>query len=366
MPFADLPNSLTHPCARIISKEAFEDYDSIDILGNKEFGSGPFKLEEFEAGDHVIVKRFDDYFKEDLPYLDSIEARVLPEAESEITALKNKNIDLMWEVPASQYGRVSSLSGITVPRVPGGTQSNVIMPSNEPPFDDNRVREALKYTLDRKLMLVAVMEGLGVIGNDHPLSPAYRFYKDLPERGRDIDKAKELLKKAGYSSGLEHTLQVPNQPPLRRKIAVVLEEMAKPAGFDINIEMINYDRFLSQVWNKGGSYVGFYTTRPMADTILMKLYHPKYGIDEGRWGESHPEALKLLEDARKTTDYDKRQKLYGEFQEISQNEGPFIIPLFQEEIGAQRDYVKGYKLNPSAFEMELEDTWLTDEAPTKG
>ena len=60
----------------------------------------------------------------------------------------------------------------------------------------------------------------------------------------------------------------------------LLKEMARPAGFNIDVEVLAYDRYLAQVWNKGAMYVVYYATRPTADAILMKLYHPKEGLDE--------------------------------------------------------------------------------------
>jgi peptide/nickel transport system substrate-binding protein len=356
MPYADFPNSLTHPCARIISKEAFEG--DIDVLATREFGSGPFILKEFVPGDHIVVERFNDYYKEGLPYLDRVEAKVFPDTTTEMTALFNKEIDLMWEVPPELYPRISTTSGIDGLAVAGGTLSNVIMPSNKPPFDDNRVREALKYTVDRSLMLAAVLQGRGEIGHDCPISSAYDFYVELPTREQDIDKARELLKEAGYPNGLSFKLYVANRPPIREQIAVVLKEMARPAGFDIDVEVISYDRYLAQVWNKGVAYVGFYTTRPTADAILMKLFHSEFGIDEGRWADSHQDAIRILEEARSVTDRGRREELYAQFLQISQNEGPFIVPVFRQELSAKWNYVRNYKLNPSAFEMELEDVWL--------
>jgi len=148
-------------------------------------------------------------------------------------------------------------------------------------------------------------------------------------------------------------------------MAVILKEMARPAGFNIDIEVMGYDRFLSQVWNKGVPYIGNYGTRPTADAILMKLYHAKEGMDEGRWAPSHPDAIKLLDQARETVNLEKRKKLYADFQKISRDEGPFIIPFFRAELSAKWGYVKDFKLNPSNFEMELDDVWLSAEAPKK-
>ncbi len=112
-------------------------------------------------------------------------------------------------------------------------------------------------------------------------------------------------------------------------------------------------------------YVGFYATRPTADTILMKLYHPKDGLDEGRWAPSHAEAVKMLEQARETLDVAQRRRLYAQFQKVARDDGPFIIPFFRSELSGKWAYVRDFRLNASNFEMDLEEVWLTADAPRK-
>lgn len=360
--FADFPATMTVPTARIVAREGLADLKG---LASREFGSGPFKLKEFVPGDHVTVERFSDYFRKGLPYLDGVSLKVFPESTTEFAAFKNREIDLISDVNPELYSQVATLSGAEGMAVPGGTFADVIMPSDKPPFSDNRVRESLKYTVDRDLMLAAVYGAHGELGNDHPISSAYRFYAPLPKRPPDINKAKALLKDAGHASGLSFKLFVANSPPIREKIAVVLKEMARPAGFNIEVEVMAYDRYLAQVWNKGVPYVAYYGTRPSADAILMKLYHPKEGIDEGRWAPSHPDATKLLEQAREIVNPERRKKLYGEFQKISRDEGPFVVPFFRNELSGKWAYVKDFALNPSTFDMELDEVWLAAEAPKK-
>jgi peptide/nickel transport system substrate-binding protein len=342
--FADFPSLLTVPNARIVAREGLEDFK---VLAGKEYGSGPFKMKEFVPGDHIAVERFPDYYKKGLPYLDGVYFRIIPESSTEITALRKKETDMILEMTPENYSQVATVTGVDAMVVPGGTFNNVIMPADKPPFNDNRVREALKYAVDRNLMLAAIYGAHGELGNDHPVSSAYKFYESLPMRAQDIVKAKALLKEAGYSSGLGFKLFISTSPPAREKIAVILKEMARPAGFQIV------------------PYIGNYGTRPTADAILMKLYHDKEGMDEGRWAPSHPEAIKLLDQAREMVDTEKRKRLYTEFQKISRDEGPFIIPFFRSELSAKWNYVKDYNLNPANFEMELDEVWLTAEAPKK-
>jgi len=141
--------------------------------------------------------------------------------------------------------------------------------------------------------------------------------------------------------------------------------MAQPAGFNFDVEVMAYDRYLAQVWKKGAMYVVYYATRPTADAILMKLYHPKEGLDEGRWAAGHPNAIRLLEQAREIVDAERLLRHYAEFLKISRDEGPFMLPFFANELNGKWAYVRDYRLSPSSADMVLDDVWLSADAPKK-
>ncbi len=362
VPFADFPAMMTLPVARIVAREGLGD---LKALAAKEFGSGPFRLREFVPGDRVTVERFPGYYRSGLPYLDGVTLKIFPEPTTELTAFKGKETDMIWDVSPDLFSQVAGTAGAEAMAVPGGTFANVILPSDKPPFNDSRVREALKYTVDRAKLLAAIHGSHGELANDHPVSSAYTFYSQLPLRTPDLGKATSLLREAGHGGGVSFKISVAGSPPIREQTAVILKEMARPAGFNIEVEVLPYDRYLAQVWNKGVPYVGFYATRPTADTILMKLYHPKEGLDEGRWAPSHAEAVRVLEQARETLDVAQRRRLYAQFQKVARDDGPFIIPFFRNELSGKWAYVRDFRLNASNFEMDLEEVWLTADAPRK-
>src|SRR5436189_1898145 len=321
-PFSVFPAIAAVPNARVVAREGLAD---MKALASREFGTGPFKLKEFVPGDRVVVDRFADYFRKGEPYLDGVTLRVFPDPATELTAFKSKEIDLISGVTPDLFSQVATQPGAEALTVAGGTFAAVILPADKPPFNDNRVREALKLCADRTLMLAAIHNGQGEVGNDHPISTAYPDHVALPPRAADVTRARALLRDAGLGSGVPFKLFAANSPPIRERVAVVLKEMARPAGFSIDVEVLAYDRYLAQVWNKGVPYVVYYGTRPTADAILMKLYHPKEGLDEGRWAPSHAPAIRLLEQARETVEPERRRRLYADFLKISRDEGPLML-----------------------------------------
>jgi peptide/nickel transport system substrate-binding protein len=361
-PFSVFPAIVAVPNARIVAREGLAD---LKALASRDFGTGPFKLKEFVPGDRVVVERFGDYFHKGQPFLDGVTLRVFPDPATELTAFKSKEIDLISGLTPDLFSQVATLPGAEALAVPGGTFVAVTLPSDKPPFNDNRVREALKLCVDRKLMLAAIHNGQGELAVDHPVSTAYAAYSPLPPRPPDLERARQLMKEAGLASGVTVKLFAANSPPFRERVAVVLKEMARPAGFNIDVEVLAYDRYLAQVWNKGVMYVLFYATRPTADAILMKLYHPKEGLDEGRWAGAHPNAIRILEQAREIVDLDRQRRHYADFLRLSRDEGPFLVPFFMNELNGKWGYVRDYRLSPSSSDMVLDDVWLAADAPKK-
>src|SRR5215471_264972 len=245
-PFSIFPETVSVPNARIVAREGLVD---LKALAAKEFGTGPFKLKEFVPGDRLVVERFADYFHKGQPYLDGAMLRVFPEPTTELTAFKSKEIDLISALTPDLFSQVATLGGAEGLAVAGGTFAALVLPSDKPPFNDNRVRDALKLCADRTLMLAAIQNSQGELGNDHPISTAYPDYIALPPRAPDINRARQLLRDAGLGNGVSFKLFAANSPPIRERVAVVLKEMARPAGFNIDVEVLAYDRYLAQVWN---------------------------------------------------------------------------------------------------------------------
>ncbi|MGO6903134.1 ABC transporter substrate-binding protein, partial [Rhizobium ruizarguesonis] len=232
------------------------------------------------------------------------------------------------------------------------------------PFNDARVRRAIALTVDREAMVGFVTEGFGTIGNDTPLNPSYRFFKDVKQREKNIEEAKKLLTEAGFPKGLEATLVASDRPAVRTQLAVALKEMAKEAGITINVQTMPHATYLDQVWKKGSFYVGFYNMQPTPDGIFKLLYTSDASWNETRWNNKAFDAL--VAEARGTIDAEKRTALYTKAQEIMNDEVPSIIPSFFDVLAAKRSWVEGFEAHPRASVFRLDYAQLTDKAPKRG
>jgi len=361
-PFADLPVTLAYTNAKIVPAAVAKG--GLDKLSRQAIGTGPFTLVSFEPERLVVVARNPNYYDPQRPYLDKIEVAVYPDTTAEGSALIAGDTDLMSAAQPTEFARFKSATGVKALRVPSGQFCNVNLGCEQKPFNDVRVRQALALTVDRNAMVDFVAEGLGTPGNDTPLNPAYRFDAKLPAKQADIAKAKALLAEAGYPNGLEATLIASDKPSTRTQLAVALREMAKPAGFTINVQTMPHATYLDQVWKKGNFYVGFYNMQATADAIFSLLYTSNAAWNETHWNNAAFD--KLVTEARGTIDEVKRRALYAEAQKLMNVEVPSIIPVFFDLLAAQRDWVEGYQLHPRGAVFRLDYVSLGAKAPKRG
>ncbi len=361
-PYADLPVALAYTNAKIVPAAVLQA--GMARLDREAIGTGPFKLVSFEPERQIVVERNPAYYDRDRPYLDRVQLVIYPDPTAEVSALIAGDTDLMLNTLPTEFGRLQKASGVKALRTPSGQFCNINFGCDKPPFNDARVRQALALTVDRAAMVNFVTEGYGTPGNDTPLNPAYRFHRDLPLKKPDIAAAKRLLAEAGHPNGLELTLIASDRPAVRTQLAVATREMAKPAGFTINVQTMPHATYLDQVWKKGSFYIGFYNMQPTADAIFSLLYTSNAAWNETRWNNA--EFDRLVGEARTTIDEAKRRQLYGDAQKLMHDQVPSIIPVFFDLLAGQRSYVQGYQLHPRGAVFRLDYVWLGDGAPRRG
>jgi peptide/nickel transport system substrate-binding protein len=360
-PFADIPTTVAFTSTRIIP--AHIATGDLSRLSREAIGTGPFKLKSFEPDRMVVVERNEKYFIPEEPHLDRIEVRIYPDAASETSALISGDNDLQLVVGESEFDRVKGVSGIDALEVKSGQFLNINMRCDQKPFNDVRVREALALTVNRDELIGYITLGSGTRGEDVPVNSAYHFYKPQPKRSVNIAKAKALLAEAGYPNGLTVDLVASDVPGTRAQLAIALREMARPAGFNINIQTMPHTTYLDQVWKKGKFYVGFYNTQATIDGVFSLLYTSDAAWNETKWNNA--EFDRLVVAARQTKDERVRSELYGKAQDLMHAEVPSVTPLFFNLLAAKQSYVQGYTHHPRGQVFRLERTWLADGAPKR-
>jgi peptide/nickel transport system substrate-binding protein len=209
------------------------------------------------------------------------------------------------------------------------------MLANAPPFDNNDVRLALKYAIDREQWLNTIMKGYGSLGNDHPIGPANRYHAtadEIPQRPYDLDKAKFHLKRAGLDS-LDVQLHVAETAFAGATDGALLyQQEAKGAGINIDVVREPEDGYWADVWLVKPWCASFWAGRPTEDWMFTQVYSSGASWNESKW--EHEKFNRLLVAARAELDETKRREMYVEMQRILHHEGSTVIPVFASYVQA--------------------------------
>ncbi len=296
-------------------------------------GTGAYKVVRHEPGVRIEFERNPNFFLADRAHFDSGEAITIADPTARQNALITGEVDIIDRVDVKTAGRLQEVPEVNVLDVVGTLHYTFPMRTDTAPFDNNDVRLALKYAMDREDLLQKVLRGYGTLGNDHPISPANRFHAaELEQRAYDPDKAKYHADKAG---GINVQLSAADAGfPGSVDAAVLIKEHAAKAGINIEVIREPNDGYWSDVWMKKPWCACYWSGRPTEDWMFTDAY-----ADTSAWNDSfwkHDQFNALLKEARAELEEAKRREMYLEIQRIVRDEGGVAIPMFANHIMAHR------------------------------
>jgi peptide/nickel transport system substrate-binding protein len=295
-------------------------------------------FQSFEPGVRTLTTRSPNYWKTGYGHFDEVESLFISDAGARTNALQSSDIDLMTGVDLKTVHLLKKSPGVVVFQSTGNTHITLPMHTNKPPFDNNDLRLALKYAVDREQWLRVIMKGYGELGNDIPLGPAnvYRATTDeIPQRQYDPDKAKFHLKKAGYDSiDLQfHASDTAYGGAVDS--GQLYAESARAAGINLEVVREPEDGYWSNVWLKKPFMASYWGGRPTEDWMFSQVYSSGADWNETFW--DHERFNELLVAARGELDAAKRREQYVEMQRILHDEGGVIVPIFMSAVSAASD-----------------------------
>ncbi|MCT1834938.1 MAG: ABC transporter substrate-binding protein [Micrococcales bacterium] len=323
---------LTDALAQYVMGIVPQDYDPADPIG-----TGPFRLTDFEPGGTTQLTAFDDYWQ-GRPHLDEVLLMNFDDEDALMNSLLSSQVDVIAQVPLPLVHVISEDPRIQVITSETGNWVPFTMRTDMAPFDDPRVREAFKLVIDREQMIEVAFAGQGRVGNDmySPFDSAYP--QDLPQRERDIERAKQLLSEAGHPDGLSVELVTAPIQAGAVEAATVFVEQAADAGIEVSLRRVDATTFFGSGYLEFPFAQSFYYTRNFlpqaADTSL-----PDSPYNETHWDQ--PEFTQLVAQARETLDDADRDELIRQAMQLHHDEGGNIIFGFFDVADAYQRYVGG-------------------------
>src|SRR5690554_2724672 len=307
------------------------NYDYDRYGETKPMGTGPFILKQLIPKEAAQLVKNTNYWDPAYPIVDGINIYFVSDIEASISMLESGRVDIVPFVSQVIGKRLMETSSEIDIISPYQEMRFISMRVDEEPFNDNRVRLALKYAMDPYVIArsVAQMElGDGVYYNETPIMNALPEYKEKPLRNRDIAKAKELLTEAGYPNGFEVDLYYATDHPFGKELSQTVQELALEAGIVINLKGYTRDVYLAQYWLNVPLSITGWAGRPDVSMLLHLAFR-----GGGSWNESHIDAP-LLNDLidKISAEADEQQRLnyYHQLQDFFYEEGSLInvqVPL---------------------------------------
>ena len=301
-------------------------------------GTGGYTLESFEPGVRTKLKRNPNYWKEGRGHFDELELLVIGDVNARQNAVATGEVDVISRCDLKTVHLLGRRPGIRVEEETGFLHYTAPMNTKIAPFDNNDVRLALKYAVNRDQLMEKILKGHGTLANDTPIAPSVPFHADLEQRAYDTDKAKFHLKKAGLSNLTVDLSAADAAFAGAVDAAVLMKEQAAPAGIDINIIREPNDGYWSNVWMKKPWCMCYWGGRPTCDWMFSQAYAEGANWNDTFW--SHERFNMLLKSGRGELDTAKRAEIYREMQQILRDEGGVVVWGFANYVYAMSDKVQ--------------------------
>jgi peptide/nickel transport system substrate-binding protein len=341
----------------IVAKEIVEANNN--DLSKVDAGSGPYMLEEWIPNQTLKLKRFPDYWDKNVANLDGITFQVIPEESAILAQLRSGNVHMTALKDNKNYELVKDAPNLDAIRGLRLGFDYLDIDNQREPWNKLEVRQALSYAIDREEFLAVAASGLGTL--IAPVPPALKDYaidpKTLPEYKQDINKAKELLAKAGVPDGFKTEIDIIPQFATMVTGSQVLADQLKKVGIELEIKQYEYgvwlDRFNTKqfhlAWNVTGGNAD-------PDALMTNRLHSKLGANQNN--STDTEIDKLLEEGKVITDLEKRKEHYANVQRVLVQKVPQIWMFSSDLIHVTKKTVKGYESHPSSFFQGLVTAWL--------
>jgi peptide/nickel transport system substrate-binding protein len=298
-------------------------------------GTGPFKFKSWTRGDRVELVRNPDYWQKDKIKLDNVTFRFISDSQAQVAAVKAGDVDAFPNLAApelfAEFQKDSRFKAVA-----GNTEGETVagLNSAKKPFDDVRVRRALMHAVDRKALVEGAYSGFGQpIGSFFsPNHPAFVDTTNIVPY--DVEKAKALLKEAGYGNGLSITIKSPQMAYASRS-AELLSAMMAEVGVDLKIIPTEFPaKWIEEVFkNKDYDVTIVSHTEPLdIDIFARESYYFNYKNDKFK---------AVLAEAARTTDEKARYAKYAEAQKILAEDVPALFLFQLPKLGVWNAKVQG-------------------------
>ena len=310
-------------------------------------GTGPFKMESYTPKVGAVFVRNDAYWGgQVLP--DRVEVSFYDDYQPQVLALQGGQIDFIQQLPILQAAGILNDPNVDMMSTPSLAHQQVHMNTTADVFKDKRVRQAVALCLDRPAIVQGLMKGKAQIGNDSPFGHAYPYTDtSVPQRVKDIAKAKELMAAAGMADGFEVTLTTEKYLEIP-DYAVIIQNAVKEIGVKINLNIMDQGAYYADAvpgkspWLDSDLGITDYGHRGVPNVYLSAPLK-----SDGTWNSArfkNKEYDGLVANFIAALDLEGQKSVAGKIQTLLLDETPLLFSYFYDFMSAAKKGATGIEV----------------------
>ena len=343
-----IPEALFHYPLLIMDKDEGGEFK----VGSN--GTGAFEMVELDVGKRAVFVNHKKPHWGGGAHIDRFEIIDIGEdAAAQVASLASKQVDMIYQGAIATLPAIEKMPHVQVNTV-DTAYTAVARVHPIKPFDNAKVRQALRFATDTDATLKAAHRGLGKPGDHHHVSPAHPDYANIGGSKRDVAKAKALLAEAGYKDGIDTEIVCRPSPDWELLAVQAMVEQWKEAGIRAKINVMPSTQYWDN-WTKVPFGFTTWAHRPLGTMVLGLAYRTGASWNESNWSNKDFDAL--ITEAEGYLDVEKRRAVMAKIEKIMLDDGPVVVPLWRAVFNYTDKKIKGYKIHPSIY-LEAKDMWI--------
>ncbi len=339
---ASLLSGLASGNLAIVEKAAVQKNGNLQKV---EAGTGPFTMAEWVPDNFMRLDRHTGYFRRGLPRVDQVVIRVIPDQASLLAGVRSRSLDMAAINLGSVVVQAKREPGLAVLQKPGLNLRIFSYNTTRPPFNNEAVRYALSFALDRQAIVDAAEFGFAQISGPIPAS-ATRYATPasaLPSFRRDVAKAKQMLAQAGFPNGF--STKIVTSPSYEGGIAAaqVIQSQLRDIGVQATLDQVEWGTYIDR-WVKRDfdTMIELRGGDPDPDRFLYRTFHSTGAVNNFLFKDSAID--RLLDRGRVNLDLERRKTIYTELQKTLIEKAPALFLYVPYETQVLQRAIKGFRI----------------------
>ena len=309
-------------------------------------GTGPYRLAEYESGNKAILKRSGKPYWGAQPALDEIHYYQLGSTVAQMMeAYVTGKVDMVHSIDVRSLKLVQSVPDTTIYEIKSASTGVARMRVTEAPFDDINVRRAVQACIDPSAYPQLVFSGRGSAAEHHHVAPIHPEYFEAKRPQQDYERARLLLRDAGYPNGLDITIDVGNtNGTWQQYICEIMKDQLAPAGINLTVNVMSKSEYWAR-WKTTPMGLTTWGHRSLGTMVLGLAY--RAGVPWNETAYDNPEFEAALDLAESLIDIDERTVAMEKVQKIIQEDAIMVQPVWRPAFFVARNYVNNLVPDPS-------------------